>query len=85
MRKGTVIAIAIIIAFLAIFSNLAILPFEESRHDNYETSVPNDKLPIDDSDNDGMPDDWEIMFGLNPLDASDANLDMDFLPDEWDP
>jgi len=30
-----------------------------------------------DSDRDGMPDDWEITTGLNPENASDANLDMD--------
>ncbi len=28
--------------------------------------------PIVDSDNDGMPDDWELLNGLNPNDASDA-------------
>jgi hypothetical protein len=28
-----------------------------------------------DSDNDGMPDKWEKIYGLNPKDASDANLD----------
>jgi hypothetical protein len=30
-----------------------------------------------DSDRDGMPDDWEIAHGLNPLDPADANLDSD--------
>ncbi|NIS82039.1 MAG: PKD domain-containing protein, partial [Anaerolineales bacterium] len=30
-----------------------------------------------DDDNDGMPDDWEIFNGLNPLDPSDAALDLD--------
>jgi len=30
-----------------------------------------------DDDNDGMPDDWEILHGLNPLDPSDAHLDFD--------
>ncbi|WP_019675406.1 GlyGly-CTERM sorting domain-containing protein [Arsukibacterium perlucidum] len=30
-----------------------------------------------DSDQDGMPDDWEVQFSLNPLDASDASSDKD--------
>ncbi|MEZ4904095.1 MAG: hypothetical protein R2822_21275 [Spirosomataceae bacterium] len=31
--------------------------------------------PYVDSDNDGMPDAWEIKNGLNPRDSSDASLD----------
>jgi len=33
--------------------------------------------PIDsDTDNDGMPDGWEVQYGLNPL-GNDANGDLD--------
>ncbi len=31
--------------------------------------------PYRDSDHDGMPDDWEVKFGLNPLDPADASQD----------
>jgi hypothetical protein len=33
--------------------------------------------PYKDSDNDGMPDDWEVKHGLNANSASDASLDRD--------
>jgi hypothetical protein len=33
--------------------------------------------PYKDSDNDGMPDDWELKKGLNPKSAADASLDKD--------
>ena len=32
--------------------------------------------PYQDSDDDGMPNDWEIKYGLNPKDPSDARKDM---------
>lgn len=32
--------------------------------------------PYKDSDNDGMPDEWEIKYGLNPNDPSDATQDL---------
>jgi hypothetical protein len=32
--------------------------------------------PYRDSDNDGMPDDWELRHGLNPKDPTDANGDL---------
>jgi hypothetical protein len=33
--------------------------------------------PYKDSDDDGMPDEWELKRGLNPLDDSDASKDLD--------
>lgn len=30
-----------------------------------------------DNDNDGMPNEWEVKYGLNPLDSSDALTDLD--------
>lgn len=40
-----------------------------------ETSVPVNSMA--DSDNDGMPDEWEIKYGFQPNDPSDASLDYD--------
>ena len=42
-----------------------------------------DAFPLDpkysaDSDSDGMPDEWETLYGFNPADASNAALDHDF-------
>jgi len=35
------------------------------------------ETPVADTDHDGMPDEWEIKYGLNPEDAKDALLDFD--------
>ena len=50
--------------------------------DDPKESVDTDKDKIGnnadtDDDNDGMPDVWEVKYGLNPLSASDANSDAD--------
>ncbi|WP_197479501.1 carboxypeptidase regulatory-like domain-containing protein, partial [Oleiphilus sp. HI0132] len=41
---------------------------------SFVTSATSDNA---DSDNDGLPDVWEIQFGLDPQDASDAFIDQD--------
>lgn len=38
---------------------------------------PSQHDPYHDSDQDGMPDNWERQYGLNPTDASDTNGDLD--------
>jgi hypothetical protein len=47
----------------------------ESFADTDGDGIPNIRDP--DSDNDGMPDGWEFANGLNPLNAADANTDLD--------
>ena len=43
---------------------------------NWVASVPNFGGGTD-TDGDGMPDAWELQYGLNPTNAADANLDLD--------
>ncbi len=44
-----------------------------------EASIEIDVLKSDnpDFDNDGMPNDWELEYGLNPIDPTDAKIDSD--------
>lgn len=46
-------------------------------YNDYLDAFPNDPNAWLDTDKDGMPDNWENQYGLNPLDASDALLDKD--------
>ncbi|MBI2142826.1 thrombospondin type 3 repeat-containing protein [Candidatus Woesearchaeota archaeon] len=46
---------------------------DQKDSDNDKTGDACDK----DNDNDGMPDEWEAKYGLNPLDSSDALIDSD--------
>ena len=45
--------------------------------DDTDDAFPYDNRYVADSDLDGMPDAWEILYQLDPADASDANSDHD--------
>ncbi len=52
----------------------------DSDGDGYDDTVdafPNDSRYHLDSDNDGMADTWEVLYGLDPNDATDKDLDPD--------
>ncbi|HEU0011741.1 MAG TPA: lamin tail domain-containing protein, partial [Verrucomicrobiae bacterium] len=44
---------------------------------NWVAAQPSAGLPTQDNDGDGIPNSWELAYGLNPADASDATLDSD--------
>ncbi len=60
--------------FLIILFNITIIFSNSVISDDSDNTSINVAL---DSDNDAMPDTWEISKGLNPLDANDAILDRD--------
>ena len=42
-----------------------------------QVGVECDNIQFIDADQDGMDDNWELLYGLNPADANDAQLDLD--------
>ena len=44
---------------------------------NNNDPFPENSLYTDDADSDGMPDEWEVRYGLDPNDPSDATSDRD--------
>jgi len=49
----------------------------ENIYGNTTSAVAKLIISVSDSDNDGMPDDWENQYGLNPQDPLDADVDSD--------
>jgi len=71
------VVLAVVIMLLAALPFSPLVSFQSSQHIDSREATSDLNLPTKDSDNDGMPDWWEILFGLNPTDASDADEDMD--------
>lgn len=50
----------------------------DSAEVHYYTAASASQIPVADADHDGMPDDWEIIFGLDPtIDDADDDYDAD--------
>lgn len=56
-------------------TNKGIVPDNETEVGGF--AVIEGGVPYADSDHDGMPDKWEIMYCLNPKDPGDGNKDAD--------
>ena len=67
----------LLIILMLLFVYPALPDFESSRHLKTDEAKEDFELPIKDTDNDGMPDGWEILYGLNPYDGTDAKEDLD--------
>ena len=71
------VVLAVVIMLLAALPFSPLVSFKSSQHIDSQSATTDSNLPTKDSDNDGMPDWWEMDFGLDPYDASDAALDSD--------
>jgi len=71
------VVLAVVIMLLAALPFSPLVSFRSSQHIDKDSASFDSTLPTKDSDNDGMPDGWEVSYGLDPYDASDAALDSD--------
>jgi len=71
------VVLAVVIMLLAALPFSPLVSFRSSQHIDTESASTDPNLPTKDSDNDGLPDWWEMEFDLDPFDASDALLDTD--------
>ena len=71
------VVLAVVIMLLAALPFSPLVSFKSSQHIDTQSATNDSNLPTKDSDNDGMPDWWEMDFGLDPFDASDASIDTD--------
>ena len=71
------VVFAVVIMLLAALPFSTLVSFKSSQQIETQNAKPDSYLPTKDTDNDGMPDWWEIDFGLDPYNASDASIDSD--------
>ena len=71
------VVLAVVIMLLAALPFSPLVSFKSSKHIDSQSATTDSNLPTKDSDNDGMPDWWEMDYGLDPYDASDASIDTD--------
>ena len=71
------VVLAVVIMLLAALPFSPLVSFRSSQHIDTGSASLDSNLPTKDSDNDGLPDWWEMEFDLNPFDAADALLDTD--------
>ena len=71
------VVLAVVIMLLAALPFSPLVDFQSSQHVDRQSVTNDSNLPTKDSDNDGMPDWWEMMHNLDPSDALDASLDAD--------
>lgn len=62
--------------FIAVKSDTGIQILPESQFELFNGGIKS-KGPLYDSDLDGLPDQWELTYGMNPNDPADALLDSD--------
>ncbi len=62
--------------FIAVHSDKGVQILPEERFKIFVSGAKS-KGPLYDSDKDGMPDQWEIIYSLNPNDSTDAQKDSD--------
>ena len=74
---GRYVAVAVALMLLAALPFTPLVRFKPSEHIDPTTAEPDAHLPTQDYDKDGMPDWWELKFGLDPFNASDALIDTD--------
>jgi len=74
-KKFLVLLVAVFL--LLFYPYLSFTDFESSDPLEYEDSTPDAHLPMKDSDRDGIADDWEFRYGLDPFNAADAHYDFD--------